>query len=101
TVYRGAGQGGLTRVWVPDFILQHASGKAVQLEIMGFWRKTSLNEILEWVPQIKGIEPLWAVSEKWRVDENTAMANSGRVVTFRDIPNATDILMAATEIISG
>jgi len=86
---------------VPDYILQHNSGKKIQLEILGFWRKNSLNEILDWVPQIKGIEPLWAVSEKWRVDENVAIANSSRVVTFRDIPNATDILMAAGELITG
>lgn len=101
TVYRGTGQEGLTRVWVPDFILHHTSGKTIQLEILGFWRKNSLNEILDWVPKIKGIEPLWAVSEKWRVDETAAINNSNRVVTFRDIPNATDILMAAGELLSG
>jgi predicted nuclease of restriction endonuclease-like RecB superfamily len=102
TVHRGAGQGGLTRVWVPDFNLTHLkSGKIIQFEILGFWRKTSLTELLDWVPKIRGVEPLWAISEKWRVDESTEISEENRVLTFRDIPNATDVLAAAERLVAG
>lgn len=102
TVHRGAGQGGLTRVWVPDFNLTHLkSGKIIQFEILGFWRKTSLTELLDWVPKIRGVEPLWAISEKWRVDESTEIGDENRVLTFRDIPNATDVLAAAERLVAG
>lgn len=100
-VYRASGQSGLNRVWMPDYILKHLkTGREFHLEILGFWRKTSLEELLQWVPKIPGVQPLWAVSDKWKVDEEKRHDFLfDRVVTFRDIPNATDILNAIERLV--
>lgn len=100
-VYRASGQSGIHRVWMPDYVLTHLkSGKEVHLEILGFWRKTSLEELLKWVPLISGVEPLWAVSDKWKIDEEKHHGqNSERIVSYRDIPNATDILAMAERLV--
>jgi uncharacterized protein len=101
-VYRASGQSGLNRVWMPDYILKHLkTGREFHLEILGFWRKSSLEELLQWVPQIPGVQPLWAVSDKWKVDEEKRHDFLlDRVVTFRDIPNATDILNTIERLMS-
>jgi len=100
-IFRGTGQGGTSQAWMPDFVLKHlASGREVHLEIIGFWRRTSLQALLESVPRMKGAEPLWAISDKMKVDEEKqALSGTDRLVTFREIPSATDIMAAAERIV--
>jgi predicted nuclease of restriction endonuclease-like RecB superfamily len=100
--FRASGVQGLHRIWMPDFQLTHLeSGRRVFLEILGFWRNQSFEQLLEWVPEIHGLEPLWAVSDKWKVDEGKLQKSQyERVVSFRDIPNAMDILTAAEKLVN-
>lgn len=100
--FRASGVEGLHRIWMPDFQLTHLeTGRRVYLEILGFWRNQSFEQLLEWVPEIHGLEPLWAVSDKWKVDEGKLQKSQyERVVSFRDIPNAMDILTAAEKLVN-
>jgi predicted nuclease of restriction endonuclease-like RecB superfamily len=99
-VFRGTGQGGTTVVWMPDYVLtQLSSGREVHLEILGFWRRASLQNYLDVVPKIPRAQPLWAVSDKMKVDDDKASKIvSERVLTYRDIPSATDVLAAAERL---
>ena len=101
TIFRGTGQGATSQAWMPDFVLKHlATEREVHLEIIGFWRRTSLQALLETVPHMKGAQPLWAISDKMKVDEEKqALVATERLVTFREIPSATDIMAAAERIV--
>lgn len=95
--YRYRGEAGEPCVWLPDYVLKHVpSGFEAHLEILGFWRSKSLAAILAQSGKIKGARPIWAVSDKMKVDEETGGAwPADRVVTFRDIPSAPEILATA------
>lgn len=99
-VFRGTTQGAGTQAWMPDYILKHlATGREIHLEILGFWRKASLQSLMKSVPEMKGARPLWAISEKLKVDEDKSELPPERLVTFREIPSATDILAAAERLV--
>lgn len=101
SIFRGTRQGGASVVWMPDYILTHlATGREVHLEILGFWRHATLKQNLETVPKMTNAKPLWAVSDKMKVDDDKAgKLISERIVTYRDIPSATDILVAAERMV--
>ncbi len=95
--FRFRGASGEPCVWMPDFVLTHEeSGFSVQLEILGYWRSAAFAGMTEKIAAIPGARPIWAISEKMRVDEAAgSLKASESVVFFREIPSAPDILAAA------
>jgi predicted nuclease of restriction endonuclease-like RecB superfamily len=96
-IFRFRGEAGEPRVWMPDYLLHHqATGFTAQLEILGYWRSGSIGGLIEQIGGIPGTAPIWAVSDKMRVDESTDNTKTEEsIVYFREIPSAPDILATA------
>ncbi len=79
-------------VWVPDYRLVHkASGTDVFLEVVGFWKKTSLERLLRLLPMHGPPRFVLAVSDKLKVDEEALQEVKGPVLRFKEIPNASEL----------
>ncbi len=83
---------GPTGVWVPDFRFTHRiTGLEVYLEVLGFWRRSSVQRLLEDLPRYGPKRYILAISEQNKVDEDALDGDLGPVVRFREIPNAREI----------
>ncbi|WP_435007582.1 DUF790 family protein [Tundrisphaera lichenicola] len=79
-------------VWVPDYKFVHKATKVdVLVEVLGFWKRSSLDRLLRLLPQHGPPRYLLAISEKLKVDEESLGELSGPVLRFKEIPNATEM----------
>jgi predicted nuclease of restriction endonuclease-like RecB superfamily len=86
--------------WVPDFRLVHrASGRAVFLEVLGFWRRSSVERHLERLRQHAREPFLLAVSEQLRVDDAELEGLPSGIHRFRQMPLPDEIARLANELI--
>jgi predicted nuclease of restriction endonuclease-like RecB superfamily len=89
-----------TGFWVPDFQLVHrATGRVVFLEVLGFWRRSSVEQHLARLRQHLREPFLLAVSEQLRVDEAELEALPAGVHRFRQMPLPEEIARLAGEIL--
>lgn len=80
-------------VWVPDYRLVHRpSGTDVYLEILGFWKRSSLERLLSLLPQHGPPRFILAISERLKVDEEILAEWPTPVLRFKEIPNATELV---------
>ena len=79
-------------VWVPDYRFTHrATGVDVYAEVLGFWKKSSLERLLKLLPQYGPPRYVLAISDRLKVDEQALADLSGPVLRFKEIPNAPDL----------
>ena len=79
-------------VWVPDFRFVHrATGLDVFVEVLGFWKRSSLERLLRLLPEHGPPRYVLAISERLKVDEEATGALAGPVLKFREIPNAPEL----------
>jgi predicted nuclease of restriction endonuclease-like RecB superfamily len=79
-------------VWVPDYKFVHkATGTDVLVEVLGFWKRSSVERLLALLPQHGPPRYLLAISERLKVDEEALGSLSGPVLRFKEIPNATEL----------
>ena len=79
-------------VWVPDFRFVHkATGLDVFVEVLGFWKRSSLERLLRLLPRLGPPRYLLAISERLKVDEETLSDLPGPVLRFKEIPNAGEM----------
>ncbi len=79
-------------VWVPDYRFTHReSGVEVFLEVMGFWRRSSLERLLKVLPGHGPPRYVLAISDRLKVDEEALDALPGQVLRFKEIPNAPEL----------
>jgi predicted nuclease of restriction endonuclease-like RecB superfamily len=79
-------------VWVPDFRFVHrATGIDVFLEVVGFWKRSSLDRLLELLPRFGPSRYVLAISERLKVDEQALESLPGSVIRFKEIPNAVEL----------
>jgi predicted nuclease of restriction endonuclease-like RecB superfamily len=89
-------------VWVPDFKVVHKpSGVDVFLDVVGFWKKSSLERLLRLLPEHGPPRYLLAISEKFKVDEGSLEGLSGPVLRFKEIPNATELAARLDSFLPG
>ncbi len=87
--------------WVPDFRLVHrASGRAVFLEVLGFWRRSSVERHLERLRQHAREPFLLAVSDQLRVDDADLEGLPSGVHRFRQMPLPEEVARLADEILA-
>ncbi len=80
-------------VWVPDYRFIHkATGTDVFVEVVGFWKKASLDRLLRLLPEHGPPRYLLAISERLKVDEEALSDLAGPVLRFKEIPNAPELL---------
>ncbi len=80
-------------VWVPDYKFVHRkTGVDVLVEVLGFWKRGSLERLLKLLPNHGPERYLLAISDRLKVDEEAAADLTGPILRFREIPNAQEML---------
>jgi len=79
-------------VWVPDYRFVHrATGVDVLVEVLGFWKRSSLERLLRLLPAHGPLRYLLAIAERLKVDEEALGDLAGPVLRFKEIPNAPEL----------
>jgi predicted nuclease of restriction endonuclease-like RecB superfamily len=79
-------------VWVPDYrFIHNATGTDVFVEILGFWKRASLERLLRLLPRFGPARYVLAISDRFKVDEDAIGELAGPVLRFREIPNAPEM----------
>jgi predicted nuclease of restriction endonuclease-like RecB superfamily len=79
-------------VWVPDYRAVHkATGTDVFIEVLGFWKKSSLDRLLRLLPRFGPPRFVLVVSERLKVDEGSLSDLPGPILRFKEIPSAPEL----------
>ncbi len=79
-------------VWVPDYRFVHkATGIDVFVEVLGFWKRSSLDRLLRLLPRHGPSRYVLAITDRLKVDEGALGELSGPVLRFKEIPNAPEL----------
>jgi predicted nuclease of restriction endonuclease-like RecB superfamily len=79
-------------VWVPDYRVVHsASGTDVFIEVLGFWKRSSLERLTRLLPMHGPPRFVLAISDRLKVDEEALQDLPGPILRFKEIPNATEL----------
>lgn len=79
-------------VWVPDFRFIHrATGRDVFVDVLGFWKRASVERLLNLLPAHGPPRYLLAISQRLKVDEADEAELAGPILRYKDIPNATEL----------
>jgi uncharacterized protein len=79
-------------VWVPDYRFIHkATGTDVFVEVVGFWKRASLDRLLRLLPRLGPKRFVLAISDRLKVDEGALSELPGPVLRFKEIPNAPEL----------
>jgi uncharacterized protein len=79
-------------VWVPDYRFVHKdTGVDVFVEILGFWKRSSLERLLRLLPKHGPQRYLLAISDRLKVDDGVLEELKGPVLRFKEIPNAPEL----------
>lgn len=79
-------------VLVPDFVFQHADGRRVIMEVLGFWRRGSLERRLDELRRKGPKNILLAVSKQLLTEEDDLSDLPVEVYVFRQAPVARKVL---------
>jgi predicted nuclease of restriction endonuclease-like RecB superfamily len=86
--------------WVPDYQLVHrATGRVVYLEVLGFWRRASVQRHLERLRQHARGPFLLAVSDQLRVEDAELEGLPAGVHRFRQMPLPDEIGRLASNLL--
>ena len=86
--------------WVPDYQLIHrATGRVVYLEVLGFWRRSSVQRHLERLRQHAREPFLLAVSEQLHVEDTELEGLPAGIHRFRQMPLPDEIARLASELL--
>jgi predicted nuclease of restriction endonuclease-like RecB superfamily len=86
--------------WVPDFRLVHrATGEAVLLEVLGFWRRASAEQHLARLRQQVRRPFLLAVSDQLHIDESELEGLPAGIHRFRNMPLPDEIARLAANLL--
>jgi predicted nuclease of restriction endonuclease-like RecB superfamily len=89
-------------MWVPDYRFVHrATGTDVAVEILGFWKRSSLERLLRLLPQHGPKRFLLAISDRLKVDEGTLGELPGAVLRFKEIPSAPELAALLEGFVTG
>jgi predicted nuclease of restriction endonuclease-like RecB superfamily len=79
-------------VWVPDYKAVHkATGLDVLIEVVGFWKKATLDRLLDQLPRLGPPRFVLIVSEKLKVDEDAVSKMPSPILWFKEIPSAPEL----------
>ncbi len=79
-------------IWVPDYRFVHrTTGTDVLVEILGFWKRSSLERLLKLLPKHGPPRYVLAISDRMKVDEEALGELTGPVLRFKEIPSAPEL----------
>jgi predicted nuclease of restriction endonuclease-like RecB superfamily len=88
-------------VWVPDYRFVHrATGRDVFVEVLGFWKRSSVERLLRLLPRHGPPRYVLAISERLKVDEEALGELGGPVLRFKEIPNAPELAALLDRFVS-
>jgi predicted nuclease of restriction endonuclease-like RecB superfamily len=88
--------------WVPDFRLVHeATGQAVLLEVLGFWRKASAEKHLARLREYATEPFLLAVSDQLHIEDGELEGLPAGIVRFRQMPLPDEVVRQAEALLAG
>jgi uncharacterized protein len=88
--------------WIPDYRLVHrATGQTVMLDILGFWRRSSVERHLALLREFADRPFILALSDQLNVEEDELAGLPDHVVRFRNMPLADEIAKRAEQLIGG
>jgi hypothetical protein len=86
---------------VPDFRLtERLSGRIVHLDVLGYWRRSSLTAFLERLRADPGRRFLLAVSDQLHVEEESLENLPLRIHRFHSMPLPEEIARLAREVVA-
>jgi uncharacterized protein len=86
--------------WVPDYRLKHrATGQCVMLDILGFWRRSSVEKHLQLLREHGDRPFVIALSDQLNVEEGDLEGLPDNVVRFRNMPLAEEVAKRATQLL--
>jgi predicted nuclease of restriction endonuclease-like RecB superfamily len=86
--------------WVPDFRLTHRdSGRTVLLDVLGFWRRSSVERHLALLREHADRPFLVALGEQLRVEEADLAELPAQVLRFRTLPLAEEVARRALQLL--
>jgi predicted nuclease of restriction endonuclease-like RecB superfamily len=89
-------------IWVPDFTLKHRlSGNEVHVEVVGFWRKTNLEELHQRLQRHLAGKFLLVVSEQYRADESDELSLATGIYRYKRTPIASEVAKLASAVTGG
>jgi predicted nuclease of restriction endonuclease-like RecB superfamily len=89
-------------IWIPDYRFVHLpSGTDVFVEVLGFWKRSSLERLLSLLPRLGSTRYLVVLSDRLKVDEDALTELSGPILKYKEIPNAMDVLAALESQLPG
>jgi uncharacterized protein len=84
---------GREAVWVPDYRAVHtASGLEVFIDILGYWKKSSLERLMRLLPLHGPPRFVLAISDRLKADEESLQDFKVPVLRFKEIPSATELV---------
>ena len=87
-------------VWVPDYRLVHRStGQDVFVEVVGFWKRSSLERLTRLLPQYGPPRFVLAISDRLKVDEEALQDLAVPILRFKEIPNATELAALLDQLV--
>ncbi len=93
---------GREAVWVPDYRFLHApTGTDVLVEVLGFWKRSTLDRLLKLLPEHGPPRYALLLSDRMKVDEGTLEALTGPVLRFKEIPNAGEFINLLNRLLPG
>jgi predicted nuclease of restriction endonuclease-like RecB superfamily len=79
-------------LWIPDYRFVHrATGTDAFVEVLGFWKRTSVERLLRLLPRHGPKRFVLAISDRLKVDEDALSELPGPVLKFKEIPNAPEL----------
>jgi predicted nuclease of restriction endonuclease-like RecB superfamily len=79
-------------IWVPDYRFVHrATGTDVFVEVLGFWKRSSLERLIRLLPHHGPPRYVLAISDRLKVDEEALQDLQAPILRFKEIPNATEL----------
>jgi predicted nuclease of restriction endonuclease-like RecB superfamily len=87
--------------WVPDYRFVHRpTGREVLLEVLGFWRRSSVERLLRQLTAHDLGPAILAISDRMNVDEAALEEFAGPILRFKEIPSASELLGLLTSAIT-
>ena len=87
--------------WVPDYRLIHrATGQFVMLDILGFWRRSSVERHLQMLKEHAGYPFIVALSDQLNVEEADLEGLPDNVVRFRNMPLPDEVVKRAERMLA-
>jgi predicted nuclease of restriction endonuclease-like RecB superfamily len=87
--------------WVPDFQLIHrASGCVIHLDILGYWRRSGVEQLLDRLRRHAKTPFLLAIADRLRLDDEALTDLPAEVHRFRNMPQARAIAAQAERILA-